>query len=328
MKRKTTEEFLENVLAGYHGLEIIAGDASFRRYFRVWHRGVSYIVMDAPPEYESVELFVQVATGFAQAGIHVPEVIDADFDDGYLLLSDFGDQQLQSLLTVFPDKWLGICLEILSKLQTQGGQHFLELPEYDGGMLLDELGLFPNWFVTGLLKDSVSQVELGMLENLYQCLVNSALNQPQVWVHRDYHSRNLMKTDDENIGVIDFQDAVLGPITYDLVSLLKDCYVRYPKKIVTEYLKDFYIALVGNEMYAQDFATFERLFDLMGLQRHLKVLGIFARLSLRDGKHAYLNDLPLVFDYVFEVLSKYPEFHSLLPMFERFGEKLETKVLH
>ncbi len=327
MNRKTLDEFLHSTLPDYEKVAMVTGDASFRRYFRAEQYGVSYIVMDAPPTYENAELFVQIATGFAQAGLNVPEIIDSDFDDGYLLLSDFGDETLQSVLSVFPDKWLPICLENLLKLQRQGGQHLLELPEYDASALLRELSLFPEWFVTELLGEKLDQDEENLLQDLNRLLIDSALNQPHVWVHRDYHCRNLMKVSDEAIGIIDFQDAVLGPITYDLVSLLKDCYVRYSKDVVTRYLKDFYIDLVGAEMYHQDFQTFQRSVDLMGLQRHLKVLGIFARLAIRDNKNSYLNDLPLVMDYIFEVLTKYSELHSYLPMFERLGQKLETKIL-
>ncbi len=327
MNRKTLDEFLHSALPAYEKVTMIAGDASFRRYFRVEQSGVSYIVMDAPPTHENVELFVHVATGFAQAGLNVPEIIDSDFDDGYLLLSDFGDETLQSLLSVFPDTWLPICLENLLKLQRQGGQHLLELPEYDSSVLLRELSLFPEWFITELLGEKLNQDEENLLQDLNRLLIDSAQNQPQVWVHRDYHCRNLMKVSDTAIGIIDFQDAVLGPITYDLVSLLKDCYVRYPKTTVTQYLKDFYIELIGAEMYHQDFQTFERSFDLMGLQRHLKVLGIFARLAVRDNKKMYLNDLPLVMDYIFEVLTKYSELQRYIPMFERLGRTLETKIL-
>lgn len=327
MKRKTLDEFLQNALPQYEKVTILAGDASFRCYFRVKERGISYVVMDAPPRQENVELFVQVATAFAQAGLNVPEIIDADFDAGYLLLSDFGDETLQRYLTLFPEHWLPICLENLVRLQTQGGQHLLELPEYDSEFLLRELSLFPEWFVTELLGEKLNQDEENLLQDLNRLLIDAALNQPQVWVHRDYHCRNLMRVSDAAIGIIDFQDAVLGPITYDLVSLLKDCYVRYPKATVTQYLKDFYIALVGAELYHQDFQQFERSFDLMGLQRHLKVLGIFARLGIRDKKTAYLNDLPLVLDYVFEVLTKYPELQCYLPIFERLGHRLEEKVL-
>ncbi len=240
MKRKAMETFVSEELPGYHDLTMIAGDASFRRYFRVQHQNISYIVMDAPPEHENVELFVQVATAFAQAGLHVPEIIAADIDNGYLLLADFGDAPLQTYLTAEPHKWLPVCLDELLRLQSQGGQHLLELPDYDTILLLKELSLFPEWFVSELLQEKLSHNEEQLLNDLNQLLIDNALNQPQVWVHRDYHCRNLMKVDEEKIGVIDFQDAVFGGITYDLVSLLKDCYIRYPKPVVSRYLQDYY----------------------------------------------------------------------------------------
>lgn len=326
--RKTLEIFVEAVLPNYQSLVMVAGDASFRKYYRVVQNNVSYIVMDAPPSHENAALFVQVATAFAQAGVNVPEIIEDDSENGYLLISDFGDEPLQSYLTSDSQTWLPRCLTRLYQLQSQGGQHLLELPEYDHLLLLRELSLFAEWFVIELLSEKLNAEEEALISELNQTLIDSALNQPQVWVHRDYHCRNLMKVGEDNIGVIDFQDAVLGPITYDLVSLLKDCYVRYPQRILTEQLKDYYIQLVGGELYQQDFKHFERSFDLMGLQRHLKVLGIFARLSIRDGKHSYLNDLPLVMDYVFDVLDKYPELHRYLPLFERLGDRLESSVLH
>lgn len=325
--RKTLADFLATVLPQHSDWVAVAGDASFRRYFRVSDNGVSYIVMDAPPSHEDCALFVQVATAFAQAGLNVPEIIDMDLEDGYLLLSDFGDDTLQISLMTNPTAWLPKCLARLLTLQTQGGQHLLELPEYDNELLLRELSLFPEWFVIELLAEKLTPSEESLLQDLNRLLIDSALTQPQVWVHRDYHCRNLMKTGEDNIGIIDFQDAVLGAVTYDLVSLLKDCYVRYPKSTVAACLQDYYIQLVGHELYYQDFEQFERAFDFMGLQRHLKVLGIFARLSIRDGKPAYLNDLPLVFDYVFEVLQKYPELHVYLPLFTRLGERLEQHVL-
>ncbi len=324
--RKTITLFLQESLPNYYNLELVAGDASFRRYYRVCQNHISYIVMDAPPSHENVELFVQVAMAFAQAGINVPEIIDSDLDNGYLLLSDFGDEPLQVLLTENPDDWLPVCLDTLLVLQNQGGQHLLELPAYSAELLLQEISLFPEWFVSEFLQVKLDEEDEERLQNLYQVLINSALNQPQVWVHRDYHCRNLMKVDEAKLGVIDFQDAVLGPITYDLVSLLRDCYIRYPRMTVQKYLEKYYIQLVGHELYHQDINHFERAFDLMGLQRHLKVLGIFVRLSLRDGKHAYLNDLPLVYDYVLEVLEKYAEFQSVLPLFERLKEQMQTRL--
>lgn len=317
--RKTLETFVEAVLPGYQSMQMIAGDASFRKYYRVEQNGVSYIVMDAPPEQENTALFVQVATAFAQAGINVPEIIEDDVENGYLVLSDFGNQPLQDLLLAEPEQWLPKCMDKLFLLQTQGGQHLLELPEYDHMLLLRELSLFSEWFVDGLLSERLTMAEEVLINRLNHYLIESALGQPQVWVHRDYHCRNLMKVGKSAIGVIDFQDAVWGPITYDLVSILKDCYIRYPQSILDAQLQAYYIRLVGSDLYHQDFEQFERAFDLMGLQRHLKVLGIFSRLSLRDGKHHYLNDLPLVFDYVISVLEKYTELHPYRSMFERFG---------
>ncbi len=324
--RKTLEIFLQDNLPSYCDLTMVAGDASFRRYFRVYQNRVSYIVMDAPPSHENAELFVQVAMAFAQAGINVPEIIDSDLENGYLLLSDFGDQPLQSLLTEKPDDWLPVCLDTLLTLQNQGGQHLLELPEYSDELLLQEMSLFPEWFITAFLQEKLTSQEEEQLQQLYRILIDSALNQPQVWVHRDYHCRNLMKVDERKLGVIDFQDAVLGPITYDLVSLLKDCYIRYPRMTVRNYLEKYYIQLVGHELYFQDIDCFERAFDFMGLQRHLKVLGIFSRLSLRDGKHEYLQDLPLVYNYAREVLEKYVELQSVLPLFKRLGDKLHVRL--
>lgn len=325
--RISLEHFLGSVLPDYSDLTMVAGDASFRRYFRVFHLGVSYIVMDAPPSHENAGLFVQIATAFAQAGVNVPHIIEADLDNGYLLLSDFGDDTLQPFITANPQYWLPIALDRLFGLQTSGGQHILELPDYESGVLLRELSLFPEWFITELLGEKLSENEESALNDLNRLLIDNAQNQPQVWVHRDYHCRNLMKVGEAELGVIDFQDAVLGAITYDLASILKDCYVRYPKSLVNEMLQQHYIRLVGSERYYQDFDQFVRAFDLMGLQRHLKVLGIFARLSIRDGKHAYLNDLPLVIDYVLEVLNEYDELRAYLPMFQRLALAFEEKVL-
>lgn len=325
--RISLEHFLAAVLPGYTDLTMVAGDASFRRYFRAHQAGISYIIMDAPPSHEDAGLFVQIATAFAQAGVNVPQIIETDLDNGYLLLSDFGDETLQPFITANPQHWLPIALARLFELQARGGQHVLELPDYDDALLLRELSLFPEWFVTELLADKLDEAEESALNDLNRLLIDNAQNQPQVWVHRDYHSRNLMKVGDDELGIIDFQDAVFGAVTYDLVSILKDCYVRYPKALVREMLEQYYIRLVGSERYHQDIDHFIRAFDLMGLQRHLKVLGIFARLSLRDGKHAYLNDLPLVMDYVLEVIHQYDELHVYLPMFTRLALKLEEKVL-
>lgn len=325
--RISLEHFLSVALPSYTDLTMVAGDASFRRYFRATQQGMSYIIMDAPPSHEDAGLFVQVATAFAQAGLNVPQIIEADLDNGYLLMTDFGDETLQPFITANPQYWLPIALDRLFELQTHGGQHILELPDYDSTLLLRELSLFPEWFITELLGEKLSDDEESALNDLNRLLIDNANNQPQVWVHRDYHCRNLMKVGNDELGIIDFQDAVFGAITYDLASILKDCYVRYPKALVREMLEQYYIRLVGSERYHQDIDHFIRAFDLIGLHRHLKVLGIFARLSLRDGKPIYLNDLPLVVDYVLEVLNQYDELHRYLPMFQRLALTFEEKVL-
>lgn len=327
MMRISVETFVHQHLPRYENLHVIADDASFRRYYRAVQDGISYVIMDAPPAHEDARRFAQIATAFAQAGVNVPDILEDDFDNGYLLLSDFGDEPLQHYLSIDAAHWLPICLEHLFDLQWRGGQHIVELPLYDERTLLRELQLFPQWFVAALLQETLTDEEAALLDELNQRLIDSAIKQPQTWVHRDYHSRNLMKVGEAKLGVIDFQDAVLGPITYDLVSILKDCYVRYPKAAVREQLEQYYIRLVGHDLYHQDIEQFTREFDYMGLQRHLKVLGIFARLSLRDGKHRYLNDLPLVFDYVFDVVQKYPELQVYLPLFERLGRQFEQQVL-
>lgn len=328
MPRKTLPEFVAETLPTYSDLRQIAGDASFRRYFRVKQQGVSYVVMDAPPSHENAELFVLVATAFAQAGVNVPDIVDTDTDNGYLLLSDFGDELLHTYLVTDAEHWLPVCLAELFRLQSRGGQHLLELPDYDANLLLQELSLFREWFVCDMLQQKLTIDEEQLVNDLYKLLIDTALKQPQTWVHRDYHCRNLLKVGAEQIGVIDFQDAVFGPVTYDLVSLLKDCYLRYPKAVVAKYLQDYYARLLAQDYYYQDFEQFERDFDFMGLQRHLKVLGIFSRLSLRDGKHSYLNDLPLVVGYVLETLGKYHELHSYLPLFQRLATLFEQRVLH
>ncbi len=325
--RISVHDFMAAVLPDYEYLTLIAGDASFRKYYRTAKDGINYIVMDAPPAHEDARLFSQVATAFAQAGINVPDIIEDDLEHGYLLLSDFGDEPLQQVISSNPTHWLPICLDTLFDMQLRGGQHILELPPYDDAVLLRELSLFPEWFITELLGEKLTDDEESQLLTLNRLLIDSAVKQPQTWVHRDYHSRNLMKIGEASLGVIDFQDAVLGAITYDLVSLLKDCYVRYPKDMIEQQLQQYYIRLVGHDLYHQDFEQFKRDFDYMGLQRHLKVLGIFSRLCIRDGKPAYLNDLPLVFDYVFEVLNNYSELACYLPLFARLGHEFEHKVL-
>ncbi len=331
MIRQGLTTFLDNSIPGYSDLYAVSGDASFRRYYRATHDNNTYVIMDAPPNHEDAELFSQVTQAFAQAGVNVPEIIDADFDNGFLLLSDFGDTQLLSLLTGDEQNYhLEQALKELFKLQQQGGQHILELPHYSNELLLTEMQLFDTWFVKELLGLELSLEQQKQLLKLYQMLIDSANKQTHTWVHRDYHSRNLMHTKNQ-IGVIDHQDAVYGPITYDLASLLKDCYIRYEHDQIEKHLSDYHDQLISAEMIDADLEQFVRDFHWMALQRHIKVLGIFARLSIRDGKDGYLNDLPLVFDYVEETINHYPSFIFIRDFFKPLKplmlEKLTNKAV-
>lgn len=280
-------------------------DASFRRYFRVWHGAQTYIAMDAPPDKEGLGPYLQVAGLLAETGVNVPGIVAAEAGQGFLLLTDLGERQYLDALRAGddPDALYRDALEALVQLQSRAPAAARQLPPYDRRRLQDEMELFPAWFVARHLGLQVSPDERAMLDATFDLLSRSALAQPVVLVHRDYHSRNLMVCPAANPGILDFQDAVRGAISYDLVSLLKDCYVTWPRERVLAWL-DVYrerAAQAGLEPgAARD--EFVQAFDLMGLQRHLKVLGIFARLWYRDGKRGYLADLPRVLDYVMDAL--------------------------
>ncbi len=322
MYRKGLIDFLNSVAKSYTDLEIIAGDASFRKYYRIKHNGDSYILMDAPPPHENAELFTYIASAFMQAGLNIPDIIESDLDNGFLLLSDFGDVQLLDELKLGNKKVLKLALDELLLLQIQGGQNIFELPDFSIDIFEQEFNLFTEWFIPKLIKTELSIQELDLLKELNITLTNNAITQKQVWVHKDFHSRNLMLINNR-IGVIDFQDAVLGPVTYDLVSILKDCYIKYSDDEIERYLEKFYIQLVSHEIINCSFDDFERNFDYMGLQRHIKVAGIFSRLSIRDKKDSYLEDLPLVFNYITDVITKYPELHKYQNLFLKLNKQLK-----
>ena len=287
-------------------LTVVAGDASNRRYFRAGIGGSSYVLVDAPPATEKNQAFLAVRELFAGAGIKVPFLHAADLERGYLALEDLGDQLLLSRLQAGAgDEPYRDAMELLLQIAAiDTGK--IALPAYDEALLREELGRFPTWFVDALLGHSLAADEEQLLAATFDKLVASALEQPRVLVHRDFHSRNLMPQDDGSLGVIDFQDAVLGPVTYDLVSLLRDCYIQWPSARVRQWVSSYRDLLQARGLPgAVDADRFQRWFDLMGLQRHIKVLGTFARLYLRDGKPAYLDDLPLVIRYVQEISAKY-----------------------
>ncbi len=292
-------------------LEPVSGDASFRRYFRFYHRGHSQIAMDAPPSHEDSQPFVALARAYAEMGVPVPAIKAQDLSQGFLWLSDLGDTLLLGRLTDdsatgFYQTALTQLLPIQQVLHTELGP----LPLFDSAMLQREMALFSDWLVARYLGLELDGSTQAMFTELFAALEHNALAQPQVGVHRDYHSRNLMVQADGVLGVIDFQDAVQGPLTYDAVSLLRDCYIRWPDAEVAQWREYFRQALQQEHGVEYPAATFARWFDLMGMQRHLKAAGIFARLWLRDGKSGYLNDIPQTVGYLIEYSGRYPEFAS------------------
>jgi len=300
-----------------------SADASFRRYFRVLHAGVSYVVMDAPPEKEDSRPFVTISKMFFDLGLNVPEVIDESLEQGFLLLSDLGSAPYLDVLneeTV--ERLYGDALGALATLQACTPEH-ASLPSYDRTLLLNEMELCREWLIGEHLGVSPDAVQTGMIDAAFELLAENALAQPRVCVHRDYHSRNLMHTGMNNPGILDFQDAVIGPVTYDLVSLLRDCYIDWPRARVEDWALGYLdLALQSGILRAEqdDPVQFLRWFDLMGMQRHLKAAGIFARLKHRDGKGGYLQDIPRTLGYVVEVAARYDELAA-------FGRFIDTGVL-
>ena len=283
-------------------------DASFRRYFRVSSDISSYIVMDAPPEQEDCRPFIRVAGYLEAMALNAPQILEMNLDDGFLLLSDLGTTQYLQKLQDDPESSKALYADALlapTKIQTQGAAFQSLLPPYDDTLLRFELSLFHDWLCEKHLGIELGDEDEASWKATCDMLVANALDQPQVFVHRDYHSRNLMVTSEDNPGILDFQDAVEGPLTYDLVSLLKDCYVRWPEEQVNEWAHDFYAASDSSIQDRLDLDQFMRYFELMGVQRHLKAAGIFARLNHRDGKAAYMGDVPRTLGYIVELGSRY-----------------------
>ncbi len=304
----------------------VAGDASNRRYFRLHWSERTAIAVDAPPATEKNREFLALRQLLQRAGVRVPALLGADLEQGFMLLEDLGDQLLLAQLEQSTaDDCYGRALAVVRQLAAIEPGALANLPVYDRALLAEEFSRFPAWFLQQLLGLELADAERHLLAELDGLLIGSALAQPQVLVHRDFHSRNLMCLADGELAVIDFQDAVVGPVTYDPVSLLKDCYIRWPRQRVEAWALGHRDALVAQGLLpAVDDATFLRWLDWMGLQRHLKVLGTFARLYLRDGKSAYLRDLPLVISYIREVLAAHAGETGVL---DEFRDWFEQKVL-
>jgi aminoglycoside/choline kinase family phosphotransferase len=303
-------------------LEPASSDASFRRYFRAYLPETSYIVMDAPPQQEDVRPYLKVTALLEPLGVHVPHVHEHDAAQGLLLLEDLGTTQYLRRLEAGddPEALYADALAALARIQVGGAEASLALAPYGRAELLRELSLMPEWFLGRHLQGAPAP-EAAVIAETFEFLITEALAQPAVFVHRDYHSRNLMLTRPANPGVIDFQDALRGPIGYDLVSLLKDCYISWPRARVVGWVRDHRQRLLaaGAADAGVDEAQFLRWFDLIGVQRHVKVLGIFCRLWYRDGKSGYLGDLPRTLAYVTQACALYPELAA-------FGEYLAVHV--
>ena len=318
------ESWLKQVLpAKTFSLTTASADASFRRYFRVHVGGETLIAMDAPPPQEDCTPFVKVAKLMLDAGLNAPKVIAQDLAQGFLLLSYLGDDTYLSKLNAENAQVLyGDATDALIKLQLASKPDIL--PSYDEALLTREMNLFPDWYIAKYLGVALEANRDAVLRATFATLNQNILSQGQVYVHRDYHSRNLMICE-ANPGVLDFQDAVYGAITYDLVSLLKDAYIAWDEEQIIDWAVRYWQpAKKAGLPVPQDFSEFYRDFEWMGAQRHIKVLGIFARLNYRDGKSNYLKDMPLVMQYLRKVCGRYVELRPMLKLLnalEGFEEK-------
>ena len=309
------------------GIDKVAGckptpassDASFRRYYRLQNGPESFIAMDAPPPNEDCLPFVRIAGYLEAMQLSAPRVLEADVENGFLLLSDLGSEQYLDRLDSNPeqaDVLYADAIDALLMMQRRGAAYQSLLPPYDETLLRFELSLFRDWLCGTHLKLKFSDDDERRWQACCDVLVENAMRQPQVFVHRDYHSRNLMVMEQGNPGILDFQDAVEGPFTYDLVSLLKDCYVSWPADRVRQWALTYYQKLSASTRAQVDEQQFCRYFELMGVQRELKAAGIFCRLNHRDGKSAYLAEIPRTLNYIVELGSRYEELDFLLPLIQ------------
>ena len=329
-RKQQLEDWLKINLKQAFTLTTASADASFRHYFRVhlsqqYLDGLTLIAMDAPPPQEDCTPFVDVAKLLLDAGLNVPKVIAQDLQNGFLLLSDLGDDTYLSQLNQDNAlKLYGDATSALIKMQLASKPNML--PPYDEALLTREMQLFPDWYVSKHLNITLNDEQQGWLQTTFDVLNKNILAQGQVMVHRDYHSRNLMicqGVNGHNPGILDFQDAVYGPITYDLVSLLKDAYIQWDEEQIIDWAVRYWQpAKKAGLPVPGDFSEFYRDFEWMGAQRHIKILGIFARLYHRDGKEGYLKDMPLVMHYLRKVCERYVELRPML----RLLDALEGKV--
>lgn len=324
--------WLETVAGAYHltldSLCLASADASFRRYFRIKNAsGRSYIIMDAPPEKEDCHAFVRVAKLLQEAQVHSPQIFEWQSEQGWMLLSDLGHSTLLQHLEKHPkeaDDLLKQSLALLIQWQQASKPHIL--PDYDHALLKRELDLFPQWYVAEHKKHLITPDEQHLLNHTFETIIQHNLSGPRVFVHRDFMPRNLLLDENKRLGVVDFQDAVYGPITYDIASLMRDAFYTWQEERVVDmtvrYWEKAKLAGLFSEhpLWESDFAEFWKAVDWMALQRHLKILGIFARLTLRDHKNHYLADTPRFIMYIRQIASRYRELTGLL----RFIDRIEN----
>jgi len=301
-------------------LKVISGDASFRRYFRFKHNSQNVVAVDAPPKTENNRSFYQISKKLLNLALNVPVVQHIDLANGFMLLSDLGDQLfLDQLNEQSSDGLYCLAIDAIVNMQLMSGQQLENIPIYNKQLLEQELQLFRNWFLEQHLQITISKQENKIIEQAFKSLVDNALSQPQVFCHSDFHSRNLMICGNKTPGIIDFQDAVIGPITFDLVSLLKDCYIKWSREKVEKWCQYYFQKAKNEDLFDTTWGRFISWFDLMGLHRHIRVLGVFSRLNYRDGKSDYLNDLPLTFSYITDTCERYPQFYE-------FSQFLQNRV--
>ena len=311
----------QSIDSSIRSIKPVNSDASFRSFSRVYdNKKKSYILMDSPPEKEDNEQFVMISGMLLKMGIPSPRIIKKDLQAGLLLLSDLGQQTLLDKNISTPKKlnqFYGEAINILFSIQTQGMAFQEQLPKYNSELLHSEMNLFSEWYCRKELAVDTKTLNEFNFKELFNNLSSRALGQKQVFVHRDYHSRNIIVSDTGQLGINDFQDAVEGPITYDCVSLLRDCYYKFSDKQIDYWLSEYYQQLSSHKLIDCSFECFKIDFDLMGVQRHLKAIGIFSRLKHRDHKNNYIKDIPRTFSYLGKVSARY-DFLQPLSEFIRF----------
>jgi aminoglycoside/choline kinase family phosphotransferase len=324
------EHELQRFVAAHLGdnveLSVASADASFRSYWRAAARDKTFIVMDAPPAHEDVRPWLDIGARLRAAGLHAPEVFAVDLPNGFVLMEDLGNRTyLPELNDGSVDSLYSDALDALLRMQ----QHVPadHLPVFDATKTIPEMELLGDWFLRRHLGIDPDCDGWDVIEYALRFIANAADAQPRRFMHRDFHSRNLLVAERNNPAIIDFQGAMLGPVTYDLASLLRDCYIAWPIERVGAWVEHYRQRLVGAGIVNVDHAHFRRWFDLIGMQRHIKVLGLFCRLNYRDGKPAYLRDLPLVLNYVLTVADSYPDLADFSAFLKRcIGQRDITKA--